>query len=172
MIKMDYEKLNNLDLWHTAIHECSHTHVARHYGLGAVPAVWRNPTSDPMNFKYWLGNTHLDGAINTTQRRRRIGIAGQVGEIIYRSGSPSDCDEIDISCNIYESFGEDFESSDGWSESDWNMAQTWTDHDVRAVYSILKRNWMILLKEAEYLVSLAIKHGVAYLHPNDVNQIA
>lgn len=144
-----------------AYHECGHAFVARHYGMWAFPMLWRNPnrnTSDKPRFdewKIWIGKTQYSNEGLTRMRHRRLAIAGPIAEHIVGTGSIEDCSALSLCYFVDESLDPEYENSDGWSRTDWDGAQGWTNQDVDAVHSIFKRNWKALVEEAEMLISNA-----------------
>ena len=158
------------DLRKSAIHECGHACVTRHYGMGGSPAIWRNDNDNFMDEMLWFATTIYDGAAITPLRLRRVAIAGIMAEEISNFEVPSDCDEQTLAVTLESSFGEYFDDSEGCSKSDWEGARGWTSGDLHAVYVILMRKWRSLLEEAEALIEVASKSGSAISNPPEESQ--
>lgn len=139
----------------SAIHECGHAIVARHYGESAYPAIWPNLGPNRENEKLWLGRVIVSIAGATRVQRRRIHLAGVVAEYMDHSDASSDLDDLvaEVEGIFYLDYADCWEHSDGWSFSDWNGARGWRERDIQAVVKILFGNWALLEREAEELIS-------------------
>lgn len=144
MITMTIDEINARDMRKTAIHECGHAHVARHYGMWAQPDIWRDESANPYEEMMWSGSTRYDATARTPLRHRRIAIAGIVAGLM-------DDPDFEVGC-LEEFFTESFEC-DEWSLTDREGAIGWTLTDLRSVYSILRRNWKAIEAEVEVLIS-------------------
>ena len=149
--------MESSDLRNAAIHECGHAIVARHYGIYAIATIKPNPTNIPREFKTWGGTTNYNPKYLTPLSHRRLAIAGNFAELIASAISTSDCCEGEVYNHLLDTLLDNYEWSDGWSRTDWEGAQGWTDSDVHAVYLILQRNWKTVIAEAELLIASAIE---------------
>lgn len=152
---MNPETLNHLDardLRRSAIHECGHSCVGRHYGAKCSPGVWRTGAPVDSLEKLWVGDTQCERWVLTKAQRRRVALAGWLAGWIEEEGGPEECGSSEPFGDLEYSLGESYEDSDAWSLSDWEGAQGWTDADLRAAFKILKKNWGLLVEEAEGLI--------------------
>lgn len=162
MTAISIEEQQAYDLHRTAIHECGHAALIRNYGMWGTPTLWRNPSGNLTEEKYWHGTTLYQAPGMTLQIARRIALAGRLAEMIDSYGSPMKCDEYNLEDFVEDSHSEDYDEFYGWSHSDWEGSLGWTSKDVLAVYKTLKRNWSRLLKEANRLKAMARRRGAAF----------
>jgi len=139
------------DMRKSASHESGHALVARHYGIHAIPFIFRNPEDlDPSEFRTWIGTTKLHDRNMSPMQERRIGLAGVAAEFLAEEEGAN---EWDLLHYIQESYGDSLETSDGWSQTDWESANGWTETDLHAVYMILTREWEFLRLEVNSLIA-------------------
>jgi hypothetical protein len=133
----------NADLRSACIHEAAHAAVAQHLGAIAVAEVFPSGTSDTVNERYWVGQTRL--YTPTTGRMRvLIGLAGSVAEAL---------DDDDGGREMIEMNPEDFNLSYDLSQTDADLAGSFTTPDVEETAAILKSVWPTVEREAGYLAA-------------------
>lgn len=142
---MTVQEIEHTDRRRSAIHECGHIIVARHYGLQASATIWRHYPDNPIEERFWCGSTRYQRPL-TSRHSRRIAIAGVVAELMDGL--------YDEEWELEEALANSY-YCDPWSASDFEGAQGWTGKDFHAVYMILRRNWSRLNKEAESLIAEA-----------------
>jgi len=157
MTAMTMQEQETYFLRKAALHECGHALVIRHFGLEGLPMIWRNTSDNLDEEKLWLGRTICNFRRPSALRLRRIAIAGLLAEYIDKIGSTTGCDGLYLDGLLTESFDENYDELGVWSKTDWDGAQGWTSQDVFAVVRILKRNWKLLLGEANRLMSDAVE---------------
>ncbi len=129
-----------------AIHEVGHATTLRHFGYGAKPEIFFNPDSenDP-SLKSWLGRTSYCGNL-TPLRDRRVSLAGVFAEWIDR-------DRNLTARELERTLIDALEDGNVLSESD--SIGLWphpTKGDIKAVRSILIRNWKRIEDEVDTLI--------------------
>jgi len=149
---MSSKEIDAFDIRNAAVHECAHVLVAEHYGTTAYPVIWKNSTLNHDFEKKWIGQTYFSGKRPTKINFRRISIAGYLAERMDKYDSPTDIHIFEIEDLFECSFGETFEESDGWSQSDWDLAHGYTLKDIHATHAILSNNWEKLIKNVNLLI--------------------
>jgi len=168
---MTVQEIEALDIRNSAIHECGHAFVGRHYKLGGAPSIWKNEDADPVERTTWQGTTQYCNLKITPMKHRRIAIAGIVAEMIEELDPLEDLFINVLESQLDGSYSEVFEETEGWSLTDWQGAQGWTSRDFYCVVRILRRNWKNLILEAERLIELGIEDGYFAKDPEEYKHL-
>jgi len=160
------EMLSARDLRLSAIHECGHCCVGRHFGAACTPSIWRTETSDPLEDCLWIGESRYDSRSLTPAQKRQFALAGIIAEWMEEDGGPEKCEPEYLAVLIQTLRGESLKLSN-WSPTDWKGSKNWKFTDVESVYNILKTNWKTMLSEANELIEIANKNGMYAKDPNE-----
>ena len=143
---MTPEEIQRKDLRNVCYHEHAHGQVAWHYGIPSIVEVEPNETPNPLEEKTWGGRCWYYSSLGLGERRRMIGLAGELAVLLLEEPDlhPQDAfDHLDLDPHAL-------------SETDRAFAGPLTYEDVEACMGLVRQLWPKIERAAEYEILKAL----------------